>query len=542
MEHLVSPGPACPGHLIGCDTRRLPRWHHDVIVIGAGVAGACAALSAAEAGADVLLLVKDSLDESNTAYAQGGIASVLGDSLRDPGDSLQQHVCDTLEAGAGLCDPDAVRDILAGAPAAIDLLMTHGCRFDCKQDGHPALTREGGHRHRRVLHGHGDGTGRAIIAALSAALRAHPGITILEQAFVIDLLGDDDGIHGALLQHDGQTMVATAAATVLATGGCGRVWRETTNPRGATGDGLALAYRAGARVTDLEFMQFHPTTLYVAGRARLLITEAMRGEGAHLVNNAGERFLLAIHPDGELAPRDIVSTAIIREIQRQDFPHVWLDASHLDPGFLASRFPTIDQACRSIGIDFSQDWIPVHPSAHYHCGGVQVDSHGQTSLPRLLACGEVAASGLHGANRLASNSLLEGVVLGQRAGLTAAGLRPVTQLCHFRRPDPPPIPESLDVSDLTAALRALMWQAVGIERDGIHLARACRSLDFWLRHQARDRFDHRGGWELHNALLVGRLVAHAAHHRPHSCGTHLRRDSDGPAQDWHLGWFRDQNG
>ena len=539
MTYPVSPGPACSGHLIGCDTRRLPRWHHDVIVIGGGVAGACAALSAAEAGADVLLLVKDGLEESNTAYAQGGIAGVLEEARRDPGDSLQQHVADTLEAGAGLCEPEAVREILAGAPAALALLMAHDCRFDRDDAGHPALTREGGHRHRRVLHAHGDGTGRAITEALGAALRAHPGITILEQAYVIDLLGDDDGVHGALLVHDGQTMAATAAATILATGGCGRVWRETTNPRGATGDGLALAYRAGATMMDLEFMQFHPTTLYVAGRARLLITEAMRGEGAHLVNNAGERFLLAAHPDGELAPRDIVSTAIIREIQRQKFPHVWLDATHLAPDFLAGRFPTIDQACRSIGIDFSQDWIPVHPSAHYHCGGIRVDSHGRSSLPRLLACGEVAASGLHGANRLASNSLLEGVVLGQRAGLVAAGLRPATALRHFHRPDPPPTAESLDVADLTAALRALMWQAVGIERDGTHLARACRSLDFWLRHQAHDRFCHRAGWELQNALLVGRLVAQAAHHRHHSCGTHLRRDDDGQADEpYHLLWQR----
>jgi L-aspartate oxidase len=318
-----------------------------------------------------------------------------------------------------------------------------------------------------------------------------------------------------------------AGQTILATGGSGRVWRETTNPAVATGDGLAMAWRAGAVLADLEFMQFHPTTLYIAGGARLLITEAIRGEGAYLKNHAGERFMPGYHPDAELAPRDVVTRAIVSEIRRTGFPHVWLDATHLGREFLAERFPAIVQACKRFGIDVATQWLPVHPSAHYHCGGVVSDTHGRTSLRGLWAAGEVGCTGLHGANRLASNSILEGLVVGQRAGAAAAALAARPERPRLNAAPPPSAPEELDVADLVRSVRATMWRHVGIERDGPGLETARRSLDFWLRHQAAGAFRDVEGWQLQNVLLVGELVAYAAELRRASVGTHCRSDSQG---------------
>ena len=525
MLTTPAPGPHTPRYLLGFDLRRRPHLDADVLVVGGGVAGLCAALAAADAGKEVLLLAKEAIAESNTFYAQGGVAAVLRADEREPADSLELHVQDTLVAGAGLCDEPAVRDILDSAESAIDVLRAHGCVFDGK--GHVSLTREGGHSARRILHANGDSTGQEVVRSLVAAASRHPSITIIDQAFAVDLLTDGGRVMGVLYYRRSELCTALAGETILATGGCGRVWRETTNPPVATGDGLAMAYRAGARVADVEFMQFHPTTLYIAGGARLLITEAMRGEGAVLKNHAGERFMPGYHADAELAPRDVVSRAIISEIRRSEFPHVWLDATHLGRGFIAERFPMIMQACAKLGIDIATQWMPVHPSAHYHCGGVLSDSSGRTSLPGLWAAGEVGCTGLHGANRLASNSILEGLVVGLRAGKAAAVHAERPPRVRLQHPEPPPVSDELDVADLARSARSLMWRQVGIERTGSELAVAKRSLEFWLRHQARGAFRDRGGWQLQNTLVVGGLVATAAELRKVSVGTHCRTDGVG---------------
>ena len=318
-----------------------------------------------------------------------------------------------------------------------------------------------------------------------------------------------------------------AKTTILATGGCGRVFRETSNPAIATGDGLAMAYRAGAQLCDMEFVQFHPTTLYIAGKPRYLITEAMRGEGAHLVNHRGERFMPEYHELAELAPRDIVSRAIIKEISRTNFPHVWLDATHLPSEFVRERFPTIAQTCSRLDIDITKDWIPVHPSAHYHCGGVFSDTHGRSNLPGLLVAGEVACTGLHGANRLASNSILESLVMGLRAGRIAADSdRPYQRLRIQAEPAGQEL-EDIDISDMIRSARSMLWRNAGIERSLDGLQTAINSLNFWLKHQVHGLFRDQAGWELQNILVVGNLIAHAAAERRCSVGTHLREDSEG---------------
>ena len=328
------------------------------------------------------------------------------------GDRLSDHIADTAAAGAGLCWQPALESILADADAVIDDLVQRDCDFDRNGAGNIALTREGGHSARRILHCQGDATGAEIGRALCAAVRQHDKILVVEHCCVIDLLNDTAGrIHGAVVDQHGHRLALYGGAVILATGGVGQVYRETTNPKVATGDGVAVAYRAGAHVADMEFVQFHPTTLYIAGGARHLISEAMRGEGAYLKNQAGERFMQRRHADAELAPRDVVSQAIVEEIMFSGFGHVWLDATHLGSDFLQKRFPTIFQACQEFHIDPGKNWIPVHPSCHYHCGGVLVDEFGRSSLPGLYAAGEVACTGLNGANRLASNSLLEGLVL-----------------------------------------------------------------------------------------------------------------------------------
>ena len=539
MHVRTEPGPWAPRHLVGFDLRRRPHLEADVLVVGGGVAGLCAALAAADGGKEVLLLVKGDLSESNTAWAQGGVAAVLNTTERELDDSIEKHVQDTLSAGAGLCDEIAVRDLVGEGAQSIDFLRRHGCNFDLAPDGAVALTREGGHSARRILHAQGDSTGREVARSLSAAVLAHPRVTVIENAFAIDLITGDDGrVLGVLYYRREELFAALAGATVLATGGCGRVWRETTNPAVATGDGVAMAYRAGAAVVDMEFMQFHPTTLYIAGGARLLITEAMRGEGAVLKNHAGERFMPKYHALAELAPRDVVTRAILAEVRASGFPHVWLDATHLPAAFLQERFPTIALACSKFGIDITTAWIPVHPSAHYHCGGVITDARGRSPMPGLWAAGEVGCTGLHGANRLASNSILEGLVVGMRAGQDAAAAGGQPGRVRIQVEHPQPAPEDLDVPDLLRSLRALMWRQVGIERSGPELAQARRTFEFWSRHQTRGSFRHREGWELQNQLTVGALVAAAAARRTASVGTHGRTDSVGPIDLTHTAFTR----
>jgi len=538
MGVVIEPGPLVTRHLLGFDLRRRPALEADVLVVGGGVAGLSAALAAADQGKEVLLLVKTTMNESNTAWAQGGVAAVLDKPERELADDPELHVHDTLAAGAGLCDEAVVRDILSHAAESIGFLRRHGCVFDHGDAGILALTREGGHSARRILHANGDSTGAEVVRSLSAAVDEHPMIEVIENAYAVDLISWGERIAGVLYSRREELVVALGGEVILCTGGCGRVWRETSNPPVATGDGLAMAYRAGAVLADLEFMQFHPTTLYIAGGARHLISEAMRGEGAVLKNNLGERFMVGLHPDAELAPRDVVARAIVAEIRRTTFPHVWLDATHLGREFLQHRFPTIYQECAKLGIDIASAWIPVHPSAHYHCGGVVTDATGATNLPGLWAAGEVACTGLHGANRLASNSILEGLVMGIRSGQLAGRQSQAPGRVRSAWPMPEAAPESLDVADLVRSLRALMWRQVGIERTGPDLAMAHRTMSFWIRHQARGAFRDRFGWELQNQLLLGSLVSAAAARRTASVGTHTRTDSQGAIDTHHLGFIR----
>ena len=401
----------------------LPQIFCDTLVIGTGIAGLRAALAAGDHG-EVIILAKSEFDRSSTSWAQGGIAAVSGDA-----DDLAAHMNDTIEAGAGLCDQNAVHDAVHGAEARMEELCAWGARFDRDESGRIALGREGAHRRVRIWHCDGDATGRELIRVLADRVLAHPAIRLFEHCFALDLIttttDEAAPVLGAVSHHPryGLQMI-WASATILATGGAGQLYRETSNPTIATGDGLAMAYRAGAAVADMAFIQFHPTTLYIAGAERSLISEAVRGEGAYLVDRRGERFMADAHEMAELAPRDIVSRCIRNHLARTGETNVFIDARHFSAGFFAKRFPGIARQLARFEIDPQQHLIPVHPAAHYTIGGVWVDRDGRTNLPGLYACGEVACTGLHGANRLASNSLLEGLVFGWRAGCACEECRP----------------------------------------------------------------------------------------------------------------------
>lgn len=511
-----------PRHLLAFDTFRLPHHLTDVLVVGAGVAGYAAALAASDAGARVLVVAKGELDASNTGWAQGGVAAVVsGDA-----EAVEAHARDTLEVGQGLCDPRVVEAVVRGAPARIADLIQRGARFD-GEPGSPALALEGGHSRARVLHARGDATGAEIRDTLRRSAQASPRVDLWPNTFLVDLLTDEDGrCRGALLLTPQGVCSVWAGVVVLATGGFAQLFRESTNVPGATGDGVAAALRAGATVRDLEFVQFHPTTLYLAGVPRFLVSEAVRGEGAHLVDDRGRRFTFESDPRGELAPRDVVSRAIVRHLGRDDVTGVFLDMTHLGER-VAARFPGIVAACRAHGIDPSRDRVPVRPAAHYTIGGVVTDLDGRTDVAGLLAVGEVASSGLHGANRLASNSLLEGLVLGARAGRTAADLAGASppRALHLRGEGTGAASAGhLDEEDLRASLRALLWRMVGIERHGGALTGALAAVGGW------EGFARRVGPEsvprlvLLDMLAVARRVAEAALCREESRGTHFRRD------------------
>jgi len=522
-------------YLTSFQARRLALYRFDVVVLGTGAAGSTAALAAAKGGASVALIAKDQFAETNTQYAQGGVAAVLS-----PTDSLESHRADTLALGCGLCEPEVVERVVSGGPAAIERLRALGAEFDSDATGHLDLSREGGHSHARIVHANGAATGMEVQKTLGRAVTSNGDIAIFERCFAIDLLttreaGEESArISGVLAQTQrGELVVFGADQVILATGGGGQLYRETTNPTIATGDGVAMAFRAGSRVRDLEFFQFHPTCLYIAGAARVLISEIVRGEGGILRDRQGVRFMPEYHKSAELAPRDVVSRACFDRMVRTGDTNVYLDLSELDrdPHKL---FPGISRICSYFKIDIAKDPIPVRPGAHYMIGGVRVDVDGRADIAGLWAVGECASTGLHGANRMGSNSLLEGLVLGEVAGRLAArearGGKDVAgdlTLASARAAAPADV--KLSIEDLTYSLKSLMWRQMGIVRSEDTVLDAISKLEFWTRAVASLGTSDSKSWELVNMLTLARLASESALARTESRGTHER--SDFPSMD-----------
>ena len=483
----------------------------DFIVIGSGVAGLRAALELARGG-QVAVLTKDRLDESNTEYAQGGVAVALSDD-----DRIDLHIEDTLVAGAGLCDEKAVRVLVEEGPRYITELIQWGAQFD-REGAALAFTREAAHSRRRILHAGGDSTGREIVRALIAAARQHPNIQLTAHAATIGLTVEDGRCAGVQFIDPNESLRREmfARAVVLATGGAGQLFAQTTNPSVATGDGMAMSYAAGAIMSDLEFVQFHPTALALPEAPRFLLSEALRGEGAILRNHDGEAFAKNYDERGELAPRDIVARAIVAEAKRTNQNYMFLDLTHLDGAFLRERFPKIFETCLRFGLDMSKDMLPVSPAVHYVMGGVRTDTDGRTSLPGLYAAGEVACTGVHGANRLASNSLLEGLVFGARAG--AAALEDSSPASVKAESEP----IEFDLSDwrfdqrTKARVQELMWWKVGLIRRAEDLKSAIAELAQMSEEKVNQRTK--------NFVALARLMAEAALWREESRGGHHRED------------------
>jgi L-aspartate oxidase len=499
----------------------------DVLVIGGGIAGLTAAVGAAHRW-HVGLITKGDLDETATFLAQGGIAAAIGEY-----DSPELHLKDTLEAGVGLCDEDAVRVLVEEGPARVRELEALGTKFD-RRDGRLVLASEGAHSVPRVVRAGGDATGSVVAGALAQAMTSTTKVELHENEFVIDLLVDAGRCVGALsLDRDGELTVTLARAVVLACGGAGQVFAHTTNPLVATGDGQAMAYRAGAVMRDMEFMQFHPTAFYGEENPTLLLTEALRGEGAYLRDDAGERFMVGSHPRAELAPRDVVVRHMKRVFDRDGTDHVWLDARHLDAAFLRERFPTVFNGLQARGYDLCTQLIPIAPASHYFIGGALTDTWGRTSIPGLYACGETASTGIHGANRLASNSLLEGLVFGDRT------VRELNRYLSISEPavrkvrldladEPRKGNDPAVVAEKRTAMALLMTDLCGIVRDRQGLERAAAELDA-IEASLEAPGLNVGELELFNLLTVARHIVASAVMREESRGVHLR--SDFPERD-----------
>ena len=505
-----------------------PGWdvETDVVVVGSGIAGLTTALHISRRSTlRVLLVTKDVLAAGSTRWAQGGIAAALG-----AGDSPDEHFADTISAGAGVCDEAAVRVLVREGPAAVRELAQMGARFDRAHDGNLSLTREGGHHRNRIAHAGGDATGAEIQRALVTRVLDATDVSVIEHALVLDLMRTPDGAVAGLTLHvmgEGQrdgVGAVRARAVVLATGGIGQVYASTTNPSVSTGDGVAAALRAGAVVRDLEFVQFHPTVTWLGPHSRgqqPLVSEAVRGEGAFLVDDAGVRFMQGQHELADLAPRDIVAKAILRRMHERDTEHVWLDARGFGAEKWRVRFPTIYETLLSLGIDPVRELIPVVPACHYASGGVRTDLHGESSLPGLFVCGESACTGVHGANRLASNSLLEGLVFGQRIAQTV--------LERLREPVPPPreleplaAPGALLAEDARADLQTLMSRDAGVLRDekGLHKA----GDDLAALAERDGGLPGTEAWETTNLLTVASALVQAATLREETRGAHWRDD------------------
>lgn len=519
-----------PRYLLDYSDIQFEKFYTDVLIIGTGIAGLYSAIHAHKHG-KVMIVTKEKLEDSSTEHAQGGIAAVFDEKE----DSTELHREDTLMAGAGLCNRKAVEVLVNEGPERVRELIEMGTNFDRYQD-QIALTREGAHSRRRILHAGGDATGEEVRRALTRVVVNKLGIPVHEKTFILDLITHNGRCYGVLAYcHFYKKFIAyLAPVTILATGGLGQLYQATSNPDVTTGDGMAVAYRAGAELMDMEFIQFHPTTLYIPGQPGFLVSEAVRGEGAVLRNAKGERFMPNYHPLADLAPRDIVARAIKQEMQKHGTDHVWLDITDQEPDFVKKRFPNIYHTCLKFGFDMSRDWIPVAPAAHYMMGGVRTDISGATRIPGLYACGEVACNGVHGANRLASNSLLEGLVFGYRI---IEATYPEWQACTE---DLSLIPlftsesKAAEHQPITGedrkALQRLMTEKVGITRDEEGLKAALQQLEEWspYLHYACSSMEE---WETQDMLLIASIVIQSALIRKESRGAHYR--SDYPGQDAH---------
>jgi L-aspartate oxidase len=506
----------------------MPQEEWEYVVIGSGIAGLYTAYIASRAERKAVVLTKHTILDSNTDKAQGGIAACLGAA-----DSPELHLKDTLAAGAGLCDREAVSILVNEGPRRVEDLIELGARFD-RDNGQLVLGREGAHSRRRILHAAGDATGAEIQRVLTEQAYQNPSIDVRENHFVVDLLVKENTCYGVLAYDltEQCLKVFWGRVVVLASGGVGQLYKHNTNPEVATGDGIAMAYRAGAEVMDMEFIQFHPTVLNLPGAPRFLISEAVRGEGAYLYNRHGERFMTRYHEMADLAPRDVVVQAILQEMMKTESEEVFLDLSHLSKKKIHQRFPTISRTCQVYGLNIEKDPIPVTPAAHYIMGGVKTSLYGETSIDGLYACGEVACQGVHGANRLASNSLLDGLVFGyrivERAHRFLAGYRPsghgfsCTQLAE---------PGNIDYEQLRTSLRSTMERCVGPVRTFESLNEALAffaGLGGLAKHQAADWEE----MEVRNMLQVAELITEAALMRTESRGGHYRLDFPAPSERW----------
>ena len=517
-------------YLMNFSTLEMRTIYADCLVVGSGVAGLMAAWTAARAGRHVLLAVRDTLQDSNTSKAQGGIAAVFGAD-----DAVSLHVADTLVTGAGLSNEAVVRIAVEEGRGDLQTLMDNGAQFDRLPDGRLALGREGCHSRCRIVHAQGDATGAEVARALLAMTAREPAIEVLEHCYVVDLLTQGGVCYGAAARHQGEAICLRADAVILATGGCGQLYRHTTNPDGATGSGIAMAYRAGAEVMDMEFVQFHPTALALDGCPNFLISEAVRGAGAVLRNRAGQRFMPALHAMAELAPRDVVARAIFQEMQQDGSSHVWLDATAVPE--VAVKFPMIARTCQGFGLDIGRESIPIAPAAHYMMGGIRTDACGRTNLSGLYACGETACTGLQGANRLASNSLLEGLVFGRRAALAACALKAVPARefsLAWSCTDLRPMAAGAEMAKMTAALQQVMSGQLGICREASGIAQAAAFMEkLSVQYEGTEAVSAPAlDWQ--GRLLTSRLIARAAARRLESRGAHYRLDYPQTAESWQL--------